>query len=487
MTQLLKLILLNIVLNCCQIHNSSAQNLKITETSEYKDNFKIDRIQTVYTSENGKSVVVRYDNKNMVFDVFDEGLKKLYTKSREKDKKEYYLGDVLIDDKVIVFTESFSNVTSKKIKTYSLNLDDSTLSVNTISTSDINKRAALYSNVKGSKMEISPDGNSLALVSFSINRNTLFYHFQVFDVASFKLMFEHLETLEENEYFELSDVIIDNERTIYAFSESHFDASDPKKIFNSKFLIKKVNQTEQKSVKITLGNRYIESLKPSLIEDKFHLISLYSDSNTSNINGVCNIIINKSDLTISASNYNKIPERVFENLFGSDYKDKRKEPMLTNFKVDKLLKDKQDNLYLIAEKFYYTQNSNNPGKTPNHEDLILIKFKNTGDLEWGLGLFKRSFEPSYNAFIKENNLHLILNSGKDLEVTKDGNFIVGKKFFQGTSLYDFVYNQDGELNLDKIQDNKKQTIYNPYLGSFVNQKFVMPSEASKERKFMILE
>ena len=68
--------------------------------------------------------------------------------------------------------------------------------------------------------------------------------------------------------------------------------------------------------------------------------------------------------------------------------------------------------------------------------------------------------------MKNGELHVILNSGKNLTEKTDGRTKASKGWFESSALYDFVYSATGEVSYDKIQDNKGNTFYAPFYGTF---------------------
>ena len=108
-------------------------------------------------------------------------------------------------------------------------------------------------------------------------------------------------------------------------------------------------------------------------------------------------------------------------------------------------------------------------------------------MEWGRSVFKRATAPSYNAFLKDNQLHLILNSGKNLKDKEDGRTKVSKGFFESTALYDFAYSENGEVDYNKIQDNKGANFYMPAYGTLKNENFIMINTRGSEKSLMILK
>src|SRR5690606_17276913 len=158
-------------------------------------------------------------------------------------------------------------------------------------------------------------------------------------------------------------------------------------------------------------------------------------------------------------------------------KDKRRE--LKNFTIDYVLDDSDGNTYVLAEEFYITHQYVSTGMgmgytvtTYQYDDGIVIKFNSSANLESGRSNFKKDTHQSYNVFLKNDQLHIILNSGKRLTEKNDGRTKVSQGFFESSSLYDINFSKAGEMSYDKIQDNKGNTFYLPSLGSYENGRFI---------------
>lgn len=63
------------------------------------------------------------------------------------------------------------------------------------------------------------------------------------------------------------------------------------------------------------------------------------------------------EFKIIDKNLQDLPSQVYADLFGSGRVDKKKDKELSDFKIDYILNDTQDNVYLMAEEFYITYNS----------------------------------------------------------------------------------------------------------------------------------
>ena len=123
----------------------------------------------------------------------------------------------------------------------------------------------------------------------------------------------------------------------------------------------------------------------------------------------------------------------------------------------------------------------------HYDDIFVVKIDSKGELLWGRSIFKRSTEPSYNAFLKNDELYLILNSGKRLVKKDDGRTKVSQGIFESSALYNIIFRESGEVVYEKSQNNKKKSYYLPYYGNYDFDRFIMPNNVINRKKFMILE
>ena len=123
----------------------------------------------------------------------------------------------------------------------------------------------------------------------------------------------------------------------------------------------------------------------------------------------------------------------------------------------------------------------------HYDNILVLKFNKDGKLSWGRSIFKKETFPSYNTFIKNGKLQIILNSGKSLTQKSDGRTKISKGLFESSALYNIVFGEEGEITYEKIRNNKDKSYYLPYYGTYENDSFIMPNNNRKKRRFMILK
>lgn len=486
-----------IILVCNLSFSQNTTKLTVLESAEYVDEVKADNILSIHTTDSGLTGIVRDSKRDILFDVFDENLNKIYSKVIESDKNETFVGELFYGTEIKFFTVFSPDKYKRTIYCHIFNLSDKSHKKIALFETDVEKNQSLFSsnNKRQTNFAISPNGNYLAVTTDNIKKNSNSYTIRVFDASNLDLVFSKAYQEHEERYYQHNDLSITNEAIVFALGKLFKEGRSQKKggEANYEFILNKISKDSSKDLSITLADEHIQSLTISSIDGQLHLLGFYSEKNVSRIKGGCNFIIDGEQMVINDKKTYKLPVEVYEDLYGENRADNKKDKELSSFYVDYILHDKNDNTYILAEEFYVTQTYVSTGTggyfvtTPHYDDILILKFNKKGELEWGRSVFKKATLPSYNAFIKNDELHVILNSGKNLTEKSDGRTKVSKGFFESTSLYDFVYSKEGEVSYDKIQDNKDNTDYVPFYGTFENNTFIMASDGRKKKQFMILK
>jgi hypothetical protein len=290
------------------------------------------------------------------------------------------------------------------------------------------------------------------------------------------------------------DTHIDNDKNIFIVGKSFYDEtkSNIKQEGYNYFLLEKFSETDYSNLKIDFDLVEVPSVKSVVLENNLKLFGFYFDKEDHKKSGISAISINLEMLSFIKKENLDLPIEVYTDMLGPDKVEKRKAAHLFNFNIDHLLLDKEKNIYLLAEEFYIVDVPSGiqmgvSTRVTRYDDIIILKFNRNGKLEWGKNILKRDNRPSYNAFLKNSNLHVILNSGENLQTLKDKRTKVEKELFEYSALYDFSFSNVGLEHITKIQNNRNNTYYLPNYGTFTNNKFIMISDSRKKRKFMSLE
>ena len=475
-----------------------AQNksqLDIIESEEYRDKFyALDEILVNYMSPSGLTGVIRKGNRDILFEIFDKNFKPIFNKVIKWELKEKAAGYVVFEDQIKVFTVYSPRAKKRIVYCYIFNLRDHSYKRVQVFETILEKSSnLLFSNKKYQKsFGISPNGNFIVIATENIKKKSHSYTIRIFNSTTLEEVYKQSYNEGIDRFFELNDLFVDNEAKVFVLGKLFFEGKSQKKrgIANYQFVINKITHDGVEKLGIKLVDYHIKSLSFSIKDDELHLLGFYSKKNVDRIKGACVFILNFDSFEIVDNLEYELPEKVYQDLYGYRESIEKKDKELSNFKLDFVLKNDKGDSYWLAEEFYITYRSSGYGAyypVYHYDDILILKFNSKDELLWGRSIFKRSFKSSYYAFLKDDKLHVILNSGKDLKKKNDGRTKASKGWLESTALYDFVYSKIGNVSYDKIQDNKGKSYYRPYYGIFQNDKFIMMNAISLKRRFMILE
>lgn len=479
------------------IYSQSTTALKVNESPEFKDEVKSGGALAIYTSNDGLTGIIRSGKRDFLIDVFDNNLKRVFSKVVESSKKEVFKGYVNHEDEIKFFTVLSPKRKERIVYCHTFNVREKTYNKKELFKTTVEK-SGLFSggNKRQTSVAISPNGQYIAMATDRIKKNLNSYLIQVFNAETLDLVFKKAYQEHKEKYFQPNDLTVDNEGNAYALGKLYKEGKSQRKNgeANYDFILYKVFKEDVSKLSIGLDEEHIASLVINNNGENMQLLGFYSEKKAGRIKGGCNFIIDQANLTVKSKKINKLPEDVFNDLYGYRKAKKKKKKELKSFYVDYVVEDSNGNTFLLAEEFYVTQvyvsTGNGAGywqTVLHYDDILILKFNTSGEIDWGRSIFKRSTTPSYNVFLKDEKLHVILNSGKNLTEKKDGRTKVSKGWFESSALYDFVYSNNGDVSYDKIQDNKGKTFYLPYFGTYENDRFIMMSSGRKKRQFMSLE
>lgn len=478
---------------------SQSTYFNVKESEKFKDVKRGTVVDAVYTTGDNETVVARSSRKKIVFEVYDENVNNTFDVAIDIDKKEAVKANLFFNDELKVFTLYSPTKTERIIYCYIFNIATKEHQKIELFKTTVEKKQTLFSgqNKRQTNFAISENEAYLAIATDDIKKNANSYLIHVFDAKTLQLLYTKSYYSNKEKFFTSSDMAIDNNGNVYTLGKEFIKGKKEKvdNKANYTFVISKISKDNVTTNNITLDNdELVESLA---IIDKgnfFNLVGFSSEKKAGRINSISQIKITTKDLKILDKKREKLPLKVYEDIYGNRKASKKKSKELKSFYLDHVIEDDNGNTFLIAEEFYitsvYVSNGMNGGywQTVYHyDDILIVKLNNAGTIDWGRSIYKKATAPSYNAFVNNEKLHVFLNSGKNLKEKKDGRTKVKQRWLQSSSLYDFVYDKKGNSTIEKIQDNKGNTYYQPYLGNFTNGKFIMFNISKFNKRLMVLE
>lgn len=481
---------------------SQETSLKVTESKEFKDKLRSKRSNTlaIHTTEDGKTGLLRSDKDDFYTYVFNNQMDDVSIRKVKKENKETYQGHVSFGDEIKFITVNTTSKTKREVFCHSFNVKNDTYQKHFLFETKV-EGSSLFNgyNKRLNNVVISPNGKYFAIATDNIKKNINAYNIKVYDSESLELVFDKDYNEHEDKNYVHNSLFVTNDATVYSLGKLQnsrvFSRSEDSK-GNYTFTISKISKDDYISNTISLDDdNFISSLIINFHDGNLNLTGFYSEKKNKYIKGVCNFRLEDTALRVVYNRTDEIPFEIYQDFYRAKkaerLDDKKKE--FSNYYIDHIINDDEGNLYIVAERFYVQSNmvrANGIGYTEttyNYDDIMIFKVDANAQLAWGRGIMKRALSPTYNAFVKNGNLHIILPSSKKLFEYKDGRVFVAMSGLSYGALYDFTFSTNGEVSYNKIQDMKKRTNYLPFYGTYDNGRFIMPNTTKSKRRFMILE
>lgn len=479
----------------------NSTNLKVRESAEFRDDVKSGAVISMHTSPDGLTGVIRNSKKHLLFDVFNEPLNRIKNSKIPIEKKENYYGNLSFGNTMKIFTVFSPSKKERIVYCHEFGINDNSHKKTKLFKVNVEKNQSIFSggNKRETGFAMSPNGKYFVVSTDDIKKNSNSYTVHVYDSETLSLVYKKAYQENIKKFYQANDLSIDDDKNVFALGKLYLEGRSQKKKgkANYDFILNKISSSNTLTTKVDFNDNkeHISSLVISNIDNDIRLMGFFSEERAGKIKGALFFNVNTEDMTVTTNKSLKLPESVYKDLYSESKADRKKEKELSSYYVDYIMNDKSGNAYILAEEFFitktYVSNGMNGGgywvTTYHYNNLLVLKLNPQGDLDWGRSIFKRATAPSYNAFIKDDELHVILNSGKKLSKKEDGRVKVSKGLLESTSLYDIVFKDNGEANYNKIQDNKGKTFYTPYYGVYNNERFIAIGKRSGKKRFLILE
>ncbi|MGB3149114.1 MAG: hypothetical protein WBB27_00510, partial [Maribacter sp.] len=171
----LTLLSLGLLMNFVSAQNQTT--LKIIESAEYSDQVTANEILAIHTTNSDFTGVIRDSKKDILFDIFDENLNKVSSKTIDSDKNETFVGEVFYGDEIKFFTVYAPEKTQRIVYCHTFNLKSRTATKHKLFETTVEKSEELFSggNKRQTSFAMSPDGNYFAVATDNIKKNANSY------------------------------------------------------------------------------------------------------------------------------------------------------------------------------------------------------------------------------------------------------------------------------------------------------------------------
>lgn len=493
-----------LLVGICVFSNMNAQSsfFNVNETKSFKDTKRNTSLEQMFTLSNGTMVAVRSAKKRLMVSAFSGSYQITNDVEIDLDRKEEYIGAVQDGNAVHVFTITRINKYSKDIKVHTYTSGSGNITTKKLYTAEKDKkRLSKFGSLVNKKYDKlfrqSPNGQYIAFAVENIDQKTNSFSIRVYD-QSLTEVYQKNYIDSEDSHYEFDDFMVSNEGEVLSAGKLYNKGKREKRKgkANYEYIIYRVTKDASSSVTFDLGDNFIKELRFAQTDTTTRLLGFYSEKNSKRMKGIAGYTFKNLDITSMKQEERPFPEAMFKDLFREKKAERLadKEKELRNYYLDHVMVDKEGNGYILAEEFYVTQRTmtgaNGMVTTTvvyHYDNILAIKFDPQGNVLWGRSILKIDNSPSYNAFLQDNTLHVLLNASKNLNEKKDGRTKVKKGFLSSGALYDISFDgATGEQTYEQIQENSGNEMYRPYLGTFSKDAIILPNISKRKKSFLIL-
>lgn len=479
---------------------SQSTFFNVSETEPFKDVKYSTTILDVHNFEEGEVLVIRESKKLFLVNDFSKDHVLLNNIEIKKEKKESYLGSYATDEGITFFSSLKTSKTEIELYAHTYNYESQKASKKLLYSVTERGKKSKFKLFKRQKHQVSfrvsPNGDYVAFTVDNINNKANSQGVRVYDTQLNELYSRSYE-LNEKKVFAFDDFVITNDAAVICAGFTHITDKKRKKDSKSNYdyTLYKITKDQLTSKQIELGDNYVNEVRFSQTENSIRMLGFYSERSSNGMKGGVSYLLNGSDINTVSFKETPFPAEVYQDIYREKKavrkKDKQKE--LKRYYLDYSLTDDEGNGYLVAEQFYTTTRSVSTGNGGfytetiyHYANILILKFNVEGTLVWGRTILKHDLFPSYQPFVAGNRLHILLNSGKNVGEKSDGRKKLKKGLFEKLSLFDISFDPaTGDQKMESLREGRKGA-YQPNLGSYGFDSFVMTNFSKNKKQFFIL-
>ncbi|MEM7086559.1 MAG: hypothetical protein AAF489_10280 [Bacteroidota bacterium] len=462
------------------------------ESAPFNDVSKEAIINTMFETEDGGLICVRSAKKKILVSEFATDYRLTNNIELPLEGKEYFLGASYDESSLKIFTQHRESNIKKGINCYSYDPDKNTFERTDLFTVEVYQRLGKKRALRKGTFDIdlalnmrrSPNGKYTSFLVENLGGKKNTYGIWVYNEA-LKLEYHTAHELEENRRFYFDDFVITNNGVAFSSGKLIFKEKIATSTKGNDFdyIINKVDRDQVDSKILNLEENKIKELKFSQSVSGLKLFGFYSELSSKKIKGGLTYYFKDTDISNVELKHYPFPKILFDDFYGESKarRKSKKEAEFDNFYLDYTVEDELGNSYLLAEEFYINDGYNRAEKI--YGDIIVLKFNETGVLEWGRGIQKLSTIPSYQVFLMDDKLMVMLSASKKSGERKK----VTNSFFGKPVLVNVILDTEtGDQEFETFPSQDSKSIYLPYLGIFKKGHFVVPNRSKNKKQFFIL-
>lgn len=463
------------------------------ESLPFKDASKDAIINTMFETDSGGLICVRSAKRDILVSEFSADYRLTNNIEIPLEGREYFLGANYDQDRLQIFTQHRENNLNKGVNCHVYNPSSNTFErIDLFSVKVYQRLGKKRVHRKGMfdvdlavNMKRSPNGKYTSFLVENLNGEKNTYGIWVYN-EDLKLEYHSAHRLEEDRRFYFDDFVVNNNAEVFSAGKLILKGkiATSTKGDDFDYIINKVDGDELDSNILSLDDKKIKELKFSQSASGLKLFGFYSELSSKKIKGGLTYYFKDSDISKIELKQYPFPKTLFEDFYSESKAERKskKEAEFVDFYLDYTLEDASGNSYLLAEEFYLNEGFNGNADRI-FGNIIALKFNDVGELVWGRGIEKKTTIPSYQAFLLDGKLMVMLSASKKSSEKKK----VAYSLFGKSVLVNIIFDiENGEKQYESFPIQDSKSVYVPYLGINENDQFILPNNSKNKKQFLIL-
>ncbi len=308
-----------------------------------------------------------------------------------------------------------------------------------------------------------------------------------------------IERTYEDEQNEIArqNLELDNDTMAVYLTEKRYsiDLKDKEEGGKYSYSVRKITNSKEEEINISVKNHYISFLKTFIHKDKVFSVGFYSDEGDFRYGGVCIYEMDFTKLEILKSNYNPFDAQFIIDKYG-----KLKDKEFKNISLKQIFFNEKDEIFINAEEIYLkSSNINNSNYYNaviyNHDDIIALKLNSNLDLLYARNINKHqaiidedeAAYISYSSFLVNHQNIFFVNANDKVKKLSNDRIEFGSVAKNRSNLNLIVLDEKGNFEIKEVLDDDAEENEVPFMvskGVMIDESILFFGRRGKKKQLL---
>lgn len=344
-------------------------------------------------------------------------------------------------------------------------------------------------------MKLNKQKTYFAVALNYLNNHKNYLKLFVFDATLDK----KIERTYEDEQNEIArqNLELDNDTIAVYLTEKRYsiDLKDKEEGGKYSYSVRKITNSKEEEINISVKNHYISFLKTFIHKDKVFSVGFYSDEGDFRYGGVCIYEMDFTKLEILKSNYNPFDAQFIIDKYG-----KLKDKEFKNISLKQIFFNEKDEIFINAEEIYLKRSNINNSNyynavIYNHDDIIALKLNSNLDLLYARNINKHqaiidedeAAYISYSSFLVNHQNIFFVNANDKVKKLSNDRIEFGSVAKNRSNLNLIVLDEKGNFEIKEVLDDDAEENEVPFMvskGVMIDESILFFGRRGKKKQLL---